>query len=157
YQAFLTPDPRKAGPKGGFARSWLVEGDTRGQSLLVPDGTSNTIAVVEARTGVVWSKPDDIPLTQNLPPPRGERADKFMALMLDGSVRAIPTNVKPDILRLLIDGQDGMPIPDIFDEDSGRGFPFRSGGGARAPVAKGHEDAPAREEAIQQAQAELQV
>src|SRR5262249_35814183 len=75
YQAFLTPDRGTAGPKGGFARSCLVEGDTRGQSLLVPDGTSNTIAVVEARTAVTWSKPDDIPFTEKLPPLGEQRAD----------------------------------------------------------------------------------
>ncbi len=144
FQAFLTPNPDK--PKGGKAftgRTWLIEGDKQGQSLLVPDGTSNTLAAVEARTSVIWSKPDDLPFGEKLPPLGEEKGDVFMALFLDGSVRAIPTNIKPDILRLLIDGYDGMVIPD-FENERPRGFPLRPGGGGGAGGGK----AVAKDEAV---------
>jgi Protein of unknown function (DUF1559) len=94
YQAFLTPDPNKPLPKGAnpfLGRTWLIENDKMGQSLLVPDGTSNTIGVVEARTSVIWSKPDDLLFGETIPPLGEEKADVFMVLMLDGSVRTIST------------------------------------------------------------------
>jgi hypothetical protein len=129
YQAFLTPDFNRPLPKGANppGRTWLVEGDKQGQSLLVPDGTSNTIGIVEARNSVIWSKPDDLPFGEKLPPLGEAGADVFMALMLDGSVRAISTKIKQDTLRLLIDGYDGQVIPDVFeDEPRGGGFPLRN-------------------------------
>jgi hypothetical protein len=33
--------------------------------------------------------------------------------MCDGSVRAVPIKLSEEILRLLIQKDDGMPIPDI--------------------------------------------
>jgi hypothetical protein len=142
YQAFLTPDFNRPLPKGANppGRTWLVEGDKTGQTLLVPDGTSNTIAIVEARNSVIWSKPDDLPFGEKLPPLGEAGADVFMALMLDGSVRAISTKIKQDILRLLIDGYDGMPIPDVFEDEPrrGGGFPLRNRPGEeRATVTDG--------------------
>src|SRR5205823_13299444 len=93
YQAFLTPDPTRPLPKGEkpfLGRSWLVAGGQQRVSLAqIPDGTSNTIGVVEARTGVTWSKPDDLVFGEKLPPLGEEKADRFMVLMLEGSVRAL--------------------------------------------------------------------
>lgn len=131
YQAFRTPAAQKQ-PKGGpfLGRTWLVDGDKQGQTLLVPDGTSNTIAILEARTSVAWTKPDDLVFGVTLPPVGEEKAERFMALFLDGSVRAIPTKVKPDLLRLLLDGYDGTPIPDI---DNDRGPRGGLGGSGEAP------------------------
>src|SRR5262249_62396941 len=94
----------------------------------IRDGTSNPLGVVEARTGVIWSKPDDLPFGEKLPALGEEKADQFMVLMLDGSVRSLPTKIKPDILRLLIDTQDGMVIPDVFDDERPRGGLGRPGG-----------------------------
>ena len=112
YQAFLTPDPAQPPAKGEKpfnGRSWLVAGGkTRMALQSIPDGTSNTLGVVEAREGVIWSKPDDLPFGEKLPPLGEEKSDVFMVLMLDGSVRAISTKIKPEILRLLIDA-DGYP------------------------------------------------
>jgi hypothetical protein len=124
YQAFLTSNPQP------FSRSWLVHGGKVKTTLAnIPDGTSNTLGVVEAREGVIWSKPDDLPFGEKLPALGEERADVFMALMLDGSVRAITTKIKPAVLRILIDTQDGMVIHDEDLDDR----PRRPGGGAFPP------------------------
>ena len=56
----------------------------------IPDGTSNTIAVVEARDAVIWSKPDDLPFGEKLPALGDARDDRFAVLMFDGSVRHAP-------------------------------------------------------------------
>jgi hypothetical protein len=146
YQAFLTPKSDKPAPKPGMpgdpknvggppvgppgaqplggGRTWLIEGDKDGTTFAaITDGVSQTIGVVEARTTAIWSKPDDLMFGAKLPPLGEEKADTFMALMLDASVREIPMKIKPDVLRLLIDAQDGMPIPDgAFEDDHHRGF-----------------------------------
>jgi hypothetical protein len=143
FQAFLTPDPARPPAKGEKpfnGRSWLVAGGKTRMALQnIPDGTSNTLGVVEAREGVIWSKPDDLPFGEKLPPLGEDKADVFMVLMLDGSVRAISTKIKPEILRLLIDAQDGIPIPDeAFDDRPRR--PIRgdvppAGGAGENPTA----------------------
>ncbi|MBA4062403.1 MAG: hypothetical protein C0501_01605 [Isosphaera sp.] len=126
FQAFVTPDPRKAPPpRGPVGRTWLVAGGKDPTGLVrIQDGTSNTIGVVEARTPVVWSKPDDLPFGEKLPPLGADGADRFAALFLDGSVRTLPTNIKPELLRLFLDVQDGQVIPDLGDDRPGL-FPAR--------------------------------
>jgi hypothetical protein len=142
YQAFLTPNPQRPRAKGVQpfnGRSWLVDGPNNKMNLArIPDGTSNTIGVVEARAGVIWSKPDDIPFGEKLPPLGEEKADVLMVLMLDGSVRTIPTSIKPDTLRILIDGQDGMVTPDDAFDDR----PRRPDGGGRGPGESGAKPVP---------------
>lgn len=148
YQAFASPDPAKGRPVGpgglpgggpggpggpGFAppqfggTTWLVDGGKNPARLVtISDGTSNTIGVVEARGSVIWSKPDDLRFGEKLPPLGEERADRFVALFLDGSVRALPTNIKPDVLRWLLTTNGGEVVPDLDDE---RPRGFRGAGG----------------------------
>jgi hypothetical protein len=56
-----------------------------------PDGTSNTLLIVEAGDPVPWSKPEDIPFEPGQPLPllRGPFRDMFRTLFADGSVRSI--------------------------------------------------------------------
>jgi prepilin-type processing-associated H-X9-DG protein len=84
------------------------------------DGTSNTIAVVEAREAVPWTKPDsDIPFDHDAPPDRardliselgGHFAGGFNALFMDGSVRFIRESVHKMVLRVLITRNGGEVI-----------------------------------------------
>ena len=128
YQAFLTPDPRKAPGKRMIAgRSWLVEGDTQGQSLLVPDGTSNTIAVVEARTSVIWSKPDDLPFGGAVPALGGKGADRAPALRFDGSALLFPNGLTPEQFWPYVTTNGGEVVADVDDRR------FRGGRGAGEP------------------------
>jgi prepilin-type processing-associated H-X9-DG protein len=78
----------------------------------ITDGTSNTIAAVEARQAVPWTRPEtEIPFDESLKPEQlqplrdalGGHADGgFNVLFCDGSVRFIKDTINLTILRLLI-------------------------------------------------------
>jgi prepilin-type processing-associated H-X9-DG protein len=86
----------------------------------VTDGTSNTIGIIEARTAVPWTKPDEeIPFNPavnardmaDLPKALGNHfPGGFNVLFLDGSVRFIKTTINPNILRALITRNGGEVI-----------------------------------------------
>jgi hypothetical protein len=80
------------------------------------DGTSNTLFAVEAAEGVPWAKPDELefdPQKEMKKYLRFEKNNVSMILFADGSVRAVSKNLKEDILKLLIQKDDGKPIGDI--------------------------------------------
>jgi hypothetical protein len=82
----------------------------------IPDGTSNTIAVVEAAEPVIWTKPDDVMFPgKELPKDfrkrfGGQFPGGFHAAMWDGSVRFVPDSVSDNTLTLAINPADGMPL-----------------------------------------------
>jgi hypothetical protein len=137
FQAFMTPLARDGLYPNG--QSWLVDGGMVKITLAtIPDGTSNTGGVFEARNPVVWSRPQDMILGDKLPPLGAEGADRFMVGMLDGSVRAVSTKIKPDVLRWLIDTRDGMVLPaDTFLDDNGFGSAPPATGATAATKAEG--------------------
>ena len=77
------------------------------------DGTSNIIAVVEAKRDIPWTKPEDILFDPAKDPPKlgGFFKDGFNAGFADGSVRFIDHKIDPKILKLLIMPQDGTATP----------------------------------------------
>jgi len=88
----------------------------------VHDGTSNTIAVVEiANSGIGWAEPRDldaatITFAINDGSPNGissRHPGVANALLLDGSVRAIPATTDPSVLRALstIAGNERVGVP----------------------------------------------
>ncbi len=80
------------------------------------DGTSNTLLAVEAAEGVPWTKPDDIEFDPKKPMLKHLRfADNkpCMILFADGSVRAVSSKLKDDVLKLIIQRDDGMSVPDL--------------------------------------------
>lgn len=82
------------------------------------DGTSNTMFAFEAAEGVPWAKPDDLEFDpKKMGFKKHLRFEKNLCniLMCDGSVRAIPEVIKDEVLKLLIQRDDGQPIPD-FDK-----------------------------------------
>ena len=99
-------------------RGWL-----KPQALIpasFPDGTSNTLAIAEAGTAVIWTKPDDLVFDgKDIPALGGMFDGKFHAVRMDGSVARFRKNAPPDALKLLIDPADGMVLPADFglDED----------------------------------------
>ena len=78
------------------------------------DGTANTILIVEANETVLWTKPAPLPFTKTGPlPPLGREHGPFFAAIADGSIRSIPENVNPKVLRGAITWKGGEPsIPD---------------------------------------------
>jgi hypothetical protein len=95
----------------------VFEGKRGIQIRQIIDGTSNTIMVVEGSKAVPWTKPQDIPFDPTKAPPRlgGIFPDGFNATFCDGSVHFIRNTIKPATLRLLIQRNDGMPVPRDLD------------------------------------------
>jgi hypothetical protein len=81
-----------------------------------PDGTSNTFMIVEASKAVPWTKPEDIPYDPAKPLPKLglPGAAAFMASLCDGSVRTCSHKISEKTLHLVIQRNDGMPIPADF-------------------------------------------
>jgi hypothetical protein len=97
-------------------RPWLIEGDSKGVSIVnITDGTSNTIVVVEAADSVPWSKPDDLRYNGVMPlPTLGGPTGLFLAGFADGSVRTMRRDrLNEKTLRALITiaGGEVVAIP----------------------------------------------
>jgi Protein of unknown function (DUF1559) len=80
------------------------------------DGTSNTLAVVEAKRDIPWTRPDDIVFDPDKAPPMlgGFFKEGFNAGLCDGSVRFLDTKIEAAVLKALITPQGGetaLPVP----------------------------------------------
>jgi RNA polymerase sigma factor (sigma-70 family) len=102
YQGFVGPDT-------------MFEPGKKIKMQDIQDGTSNTIAVVEAGPPVEWSKPADIPYDPKKPLTKleGPFANVMLAAHGDGAARAYPRDVPEKTMRLLIERGDGQVIPDL--------------------------------------------
>jgi hypothetical protein len=78
-----------------------------------PDGSSNTLLIVEASEAVPWTKPADLVIDPKKPLPKfGAHLDGvFMAVFVDGHFGSLRRNLAAKTLRLLIDPADGQIIP----------------------------------------------
>ena len=96
------------------------DGNLKYDMSMIPDGTSNTLAVVERKTPVCWMDP-----TQEI---KQEDAEKginklktglggvhatggMSACLFDGSTHIVSENIKPEILKALITRNDSREIP----------------------------------------------
>jgi hypothetical protein len=81
----------------------------------IPDGMSNTIALVEAQRPIPWTKPEDIPYDPAKPLPKlgGFEPNIFSAALADGSVRVIAHTIDEQLLRALFTkaGGEAVNIP----------------------------------------------
>jgi hypothetical protein len=77
-----------------------------------PDGTSQTIMIVEASKGVPWTKPEDIPYDADKPLPKLglPGSTSYLAALCDGSVRTITPKLTERTLRAAITRNDGLPL-----------------------------------------------
>ena len=80
----------------------------------ITDGSSNTLMVVEAEESVVWTNPNDLAFDPAKALPKMLSIDgKFSAAYCDGSVRTFKMPIDQEILKLLIQKNDGKPIPEV--------------------------------------------
>lgn len=96
------------GPATGFGPT-----DGKGTRIQdITDGTSNTIAVVEAKRAVPWTKPEDIEYSVEKPMPKfgGLRPGGYIVALFDGSVRFVQENLDQQVLRALITKAGGEPV-----------------------------------------------
>jgi prepilin-type N-terminal cleavage/methylation domain-containing protein len=97
--------------RGGWDEDWQTGGVSSIPRSL-PDGTSNTILIVEAGEAVPWTRPEELPYAPDRPLPRlgGLFSDGFHALMADGAVRFIPRATDEKTLRALITSTGAEPV-----------------------------------------------
>jgi hypothetical protein len=98
-------------PEGGFPTAFSAQ---NGMSFSqVTDGLSNTIAIVEAKREIPWTKPEDLPFdpARELPKFAGYEKAGFNIGLCDGAVRFVDSKIDKSILKLLIMPQDGTPVP----------------------------------------------
>ena len=99
-------------PRG---KSTMFPGGTGLKIKDITDGTSNTIAVIDAGVdnAVIWTAPDDLDVEAGLKPEtilKRHNGNGSNAGFADGSVRFISTRVEPDTLRKLITPKGGEVI-----------------------------------------------
>ena len=87
----------------------------------VTDGTSNTLMIAEAATGVPWTKPEDLAFTGRslLPQLGGQFEEEFVGVMADGWPRLFKKSVDPTVLVELIT-RGGNEV--VYGADSGEGI-----------------------------------
>jgi Protein of unknown function (DUF1559) len=97
----------------------IFEGNEGTSLAKVLDGTSNTIAILEADAdhSVIWTKPDDLQidwkeLTKGLHFWKSGSGETFLTAFCDGSVHGINKKVDPATLKRLLQMNDGEPIGD---------------------------------------------
>jgi len=103
----------------GFTGKNAIFDGAKGIKLTdITDGTSNTLMVVEAAKGVPWTKPEDIPFgeAKMLPLVINPKKGGFNAAFCDGSVRFLAKTIKEEVMRLLVQRNDGNPLPADFDK-----------------------------------------
>jgi prepilin-type processing-associated H-X9-DG protein len=106
--------------RGFSGASTLFDPEAKGGVKIadITDGTSNTIAVVEAKEAVEWTRPDNDLAFDNkedtakalLPKLGGHFPGGFNTLFLDGSVRFIKETINLNVLRALITRNGGEVI-----------------------------------------------
>jgi hypothetical protein len=78
----------------------------------ITDGTSTTLLVVEAKSSIPWTKPEDLPYDPNGPLPNlgGFANNGFNAVRADGSVLFIDKSMDESLLRAMITAHGGEVI-----------------------------------------------
>jgi prepilin-type processing-associated H-X9-DG protein len=105
YRVFTGKGTAFQGPKG------LTFAD-------VLDGLSNTLAVVESKEAVIWTKPEELPFTGDgaaaLALAGSNHPGGFNVGMLDGAVRFMKNTILGDIFKAMLTYNGSEVIPNNF-------------------------------------------
>lgn len=76
------------------------------------DGLSNTIAIIETKRDVPWTRPQDIDCDPKIPLPKFGRLydDRFHIALADGSTRSLKSSIDEKTMRQLLSPAGGEPV-----------------------------------------------
>ena len=88
----------------------FIKGEATPFPAWLPDGTSNTIIIIEAGNPVPWTKPEDLHYADDEPLPElgGLFPNVMHAAFADGAVHTLTKNYNKKQLRYAITANDGM-------------------------------------------------
>ncbi len=120
-QMFAHPDERSRTSSSYYMPTGphTISPDTQGSTLAqITDGTSLTIALVEAERDVPWTRTEDFPVPTlvdtprdaPIPPLGGFSPDGFNTAFADGSVHFISAKIDPTVLKQLFSRDGGEVI-----------------------------------------------
>ena len=106
---------------GPVGEKTIFEGSEGISLSKIVDGTSNTLAILEADSehAVIWTKPDDLVIDFKAPHKgltgvwKSGNSSVILAGFCDGSVRGISDKIDPALLKKLLQMNDGEPIGEI--------------------------------------------
>jgi len=108
-------DSTKTAVTAAYGEGLLFNRTTKGNRISqVLDGTSNTLAILEAKTEIPWTKPEDIEIDCNadkLPDFGGFDETGFIVGYADGSVRYFSKSIDTELLKKLFTIAGGEVIP----------------------------------------------
>ena len=121
-QVYKSPNSQAGEGKTNYltvrGKNSVFPGDKGVRMAEITDGTAFTIALVEAsdQKAVPWTKPDDFEYGDENPLKflGGLNPNVFQAGFADGSVRALPLSIDPEVLKGLFSRDGGEVVQDKF-------------------------------------------
>jgi hypothetical protein len=106
---------------GPVGEKTIFEGSEGTSLAKIVDGTSNTLAILEADSehAVIWTKPDDLVIDWKNPLKgltgvwKSGNSSVLLAAFCDGSVRGISDKIDPAIMKKLLQKDDGEAVGEI--------------------------------------------
>jgi hypothetical protein len=107
YRGFCHDGAMFEKPKQPGQNIWVT-------AATIPDGSSNTLMIVEAAEAIEWTRPDEWDWSPGKPRPRFGGTDPtrefFLGLTADRVIHRVRMDIPDETLRRLLNRQDGLAI-----------------------------------------------